>query len=67
LGVGASKLTRQPNIQGNLFEENPQPRLSALDQAVDSIRTQFGAASIQRGCLLDWPVRRGDESGPAES
>jgi DNA polymerase-4 len=63
LGVGASKLTRQPIIQGNLFEENAQPRLSALDQAIDSIRTQFGAGSIQRGCLLDRPDIRSDVSG----
>jgi DNA polymerase-4 len=67
LGVGASKLTREPIIQGNLFEENAQPRLSALDQAIDSIRTQFGASSIQRGCLVDRPDKPSGDSAPAES
>jgi DNA polymerase-4 len=53
LGVGATKLTREPIAQGNLFEESLHPRLVALDETIDTIRAQFGAGSIQRGCLLD--------------
>jgi DNA polymerase IV len=53
LGVGASKLTRQPTLQGNLFEEGVHERESALDQTIDSIRAKFGTGSIQRGGLLD--------------
>lgn len=53
LGVGATKLTREPFAQGNLFEENSHPRQAALDETIDTIRAQFGAGSIQRGLLLD--------------
>ena len=53
LGVGATKLTREPIAQGNLFEECSHPRQIALDETIDTIRAQFGARSIQRGCLLD--------------
>src|SRR5262249_5848512 len=52
LGVGATKLARQPAVQGDLFQtENRQRR--ALDQTVDTIRAQFGSASIQRGSVFD--------------
>jgi DNA polymerase-4 len=53
LGIGATKLTREPVAQGNLFEENANPKHAALDQTIDTIRTQFGGASIKRGSLLD--------------
>jgi len=53
LGVGATKLTREPILQGNLFEDNSRPRQAALDQTIDTIRAQFGNGSIQRGILLD--------------
>jgi DNA polymerase IV len=55
LGVGATKLTREPCSQGNLFEEKSHERDSALDQTIDTIRAQFGSDSIQRGSLLDKP------------
>jgi hypothetical protein len=39
--------------QGNLFEENPYPRQAVLDQTMDTIRSQFGAASIKGGSFMD--------------
>jgi DNA polymerase-4 len=53
LGVGVTKLTREPIAQGNLFEEDSHPRQAALDQTIDSIRAQFGTGSVRRGSLLD--------------
>jgi DNA polymerase-4 len=58
LGVGATKLTREPTVQGNLFEENANPREAALDHTIDAIRAQFGSGLLQRGSLLN---RREDE------
>lgn len=55
LGVGATKLTRTPVVQGSLFEENLLPQQAALDQTIDTIRAQFGTASIKRGILLRRP------------
>lgn len=55
LGVGATKLTREPIVQGNLFEENADPKQAALDQTIDTIRGQFGNASIKRGSLVENP------------
>ena len=53
LGVGATKLTREPIAQGSLFEDDSNERESALDETIDTIRGKFGAGSIQRGSLLD--------------
>jgi DNA polymerase-4 len=53
LGIGATRLTREPNLQGNLFEESSHHREAALDETIDTIRAQFGAGSIRRGSLLD--------------
>ena len=53
LGIGATKLTRDPIIQGNLFEDHRYERQEALDETIDTIRAQFGTGSIQRGSLLD--------------
>ena len=53
LGVGATKLTREPIVQRNLFEESSHPRESEIDQSIDSIRAKFGSKSIQRGSLLE--------------
>jgi len=53
LGVGATKLTREPIVQGNLFEENSHSHQVALAQTIDTIRAQFGVGLIQRGILLD--------------
>ncbi len=55
LGTGASKLTRDRAVQGDLFDGGLEVRQGALDRAVDAIRTQFGAAAIRRGRLLEPP------------
>ena len=55
LGIGATKLTREVIVQGDLFEDSA--RHGALDQTIDTIREQFGLGSIRRGSLLD---RSGD-------
>jgi DNA polymerase IV len=56
LGVGASNLTRETAVQQDLFEHAERKRQGQLDQAIDAIRGQFGAASIQRGSLLEKEV-----------
>jgi len=40
LGVGATKLTREAVVQGNLFDEGADLRQGALDQTIDKIRGQ---------------------------
>jgi DNA polymerase-4 len=52
LGVGATKLTNDPVVQRDLFDDGAQVRQSALDRAVDAIRGTFGAGAIRRGSLL---------------
>jgi len=49
LGVGATNLTAERTVQGDLFEDKARKRQAALDQAIDAIRQQLGAAAIQRG------------------
>ena len=51
LGIGATKLTREVIVQGDLFDDSA--RQGALDQTIDTIREQFGSGSIRRGSLLD--------------
>ena len=53
LGVGATNLTRETAVQRDLFEYVERQRQGKLDQAIDAIRGQFGAGSIQRGSLLE--------------
>ncbi len=60
LGVGATKLTREPVSQGSLFETSGQERESTLDQTVDTIRAQFGSGSIRRGSSLNRPENGGE-------
>jgi hypothetical protein len=60
LGVGASKLTREPVAQGDLFGGEGQHRQIALDKTIDSIRAQFGSGALQRGgSLLGRPAPEG--------
>ncbi len=56
LGVGASGLTRDNLVQGDLFEEEWKAKQHSLDLTVDSIRKQFGNEAINRGRRRD---RRG--------
>jgi DNA polymerase-4 len=53
LGVGASRLARDTVCQGDLFDGGLGQRQQTLDQAIDTIRGQFGDAAIQRGSLLE--------------
>lgn len=53
LGVGACRLTRDAAVQGDLFDASLRERQQSLDQTIDAIREQFGAAAIQRASLLD--------------
>ena len=67
LGVGATKLTREPIVQGDLFEDHRHERQVALDSTIDTIRAQFGSGAIQRGSLLDRPAKNAEEERPVES
>jgi DNA polymerase-4 len=53
LGVGATRLTREAAVQGDLFDGGQRQRRQALDRTVDAIRDQFGVAAIRRGSSLD--------------
>jgi DNA polymerase-4 len=55
LGVGASRLTQDDVVQGDLFEDAAKARQGSLDRTIDAIRNQFGGAAIQRGRLVDKP------------
>jgi DNA polymerase-4 len=57
IGVGAGRLTREALVQGDLFDEGQRDRHSAVDKAVDAIRSQFGPTAIHRANRLP---RRGD-------
>jgi DNA polymerase IV len=63
LGVGATRLTREVAVQGDLFDSAQREQRQALDRAVDTIRGRFGAAAIRRGSLLDRGVSQGGETG----
>jgi DNA polymerase-4 len=52
LGVGVARLTSDPAVQRDLFDGAIRERQGALDQAIDAIRGELGAAAIRRGSLL---------------
>jgi DNA polymerase-4 len=53
IGVGATRLTRDSAVQRNLFDADERQKQQSLDQTIDAIRGQFGAAAVRRGSLLD--------------
>ena len=56
LGVGASNLTREGMVQGQLFEDEEQKRGEVLDRTIDAIRNRLGPGAIRRGSLIDPPA-----------
>jgi DNA polymerase-4 len=62
LGVGATKLTREAEIQGQLFGDEAGKRQGALDTTIDAIRGQFGSEAIHRASQLDRSETRQQES-----
>jgi DNA polymerase-4 len=59
LGVGATRLLRGPAVQGDLFDAGKRERQHSLDQTIDAIRGQFGAAAVRRASLLDRTTNSG--------
>ena len=55
LGVGATRLVRDEQVQHDLFSQAWRGRQQALAGAVDAIRDQFGRAAIRRARQLDTP------------
>jgi len=63
LGVGATRLTRDPAVQRGLFDGALRGKQATLDRAVDAIRGQFGNGAIRRGSLVDRPRAEGADGG----
>jgi DNA polymerase-4 len=55
LGVGATSLVRDGDLQGGLFQDPWRTKQRSLDRTLDAIRSQFGAKGIRRGRMLDRP------------
>jgi DNA polymerase-4 len=53
LGVGASGLVREGEVQRELFEETATEKKRSLDKAMDALRAQFGSDIISRGKRLE--------------
>src|SRR5438105_10860636 len=53
LGVGASGLVREGEVQRELFEETETEKKRSLDKAMDALRAQFGSDIISRGKRLE--------------
>lgn len=52
LGVGATRLTRDPIVQRDLFDGGERARQQSLDETIDAIRKQHGSAAVRRGTFL---------------
>jgi DNA polymerase-4 len=55
LGVGATKLVGQEQVQHDLFGQEWRAKQKSLESAMDAIRDQFGRAAIRRARLLNPP------------
>ncbi len=55
LGVGATRLTRDPIVQRDLFDPGQRARQQSLDQTIDAIRKQHGSSAVRRGSILGRP------------
>lgn len=64
LGVGATKLVRDPCVQRGLFDGETREQQGALDQAIDAIRGKFGRGAIRRGNRLDRSEPPQDKQSP---
>jgi DNA polymerase-4 len=53
LGVGATRLTRDGIVQGDLFEAGVRERRKSLDHTIDAIRGTFGSAALRRASGLN--------------
>jgi DNA polymerase-4 len=53
LGVGATRLTRDAAVQGNLFDAGRRGRQQSLDQTIDAVRGQFGANALRRASRIN--------------
>ena len=62
LGVGATKLTRDELVQGQLFDQETRQRQATLDTTMDAIRGQFGTEAIHRGSQLNRTHTRQQET-----
>jgi DNA polymerase IV len=62
LGVGASHLTHEGMVQGQLFDDAERKRGAALDRTIDAIRGRLGPGAIRRGSFLDPPESGKDGS-----
>jgi len=52
LGVGASNLTSDSAVQGQLFDDGERRRRADLDRTIDAIRQRLGNGAIQRGSRM---------------
>jgi DNA polymerase IV len=53
LGVGATRLTRDGIVQGDLFEAGVREKRQSLDRTIDAIRGAFGSTALRRGSGLN--------------
>lgn len=57
LGVRVSRITKDEAQQVTLFDYEKQEKLAKLDQAIDSIRTNYGVDSVMRASFLQQKIR----------
>ena len=60
IGVSVSQLTSHPKPQLQLFGDERDEKMRAVDQTIDTIRERMGDALIKRGRLVEKPQESGD-------